>query len=146
MIFVALLETIAVVGFIITALRLIIAALFLFSGVMKLFDLRGFSITVAKFGMLPRRFVKPFAYLLPPIETLIGLALLLNFQLFWSSLAAIALLVVSEIGILGALIKQKNIDNCGCFGAAFKVPVTWRKFLENVGWIILAAIVLWSRL
>ena len=129
-----------------TVFRLLIAALFTFSGIVKLFDLKGFYVTVVKFGMLPRAIVKPFAYALPPVETVIGLALLLNLQLKWASLAAVALLVVSEIGIAGALIRNKKIDNCGCFGAAIKVPVTWRKFGENVLWLAMAVALFWSTL
>jgi uncharacterized membrane protein YphA (DoxX/SURF4 family) len=125
-----------------TAARLLVAALFTFSGIIKLFDLKGFYVTVVKFGMLPRQLAKPFAYLLPPIEALIGIALLLNYKLFIASLGAVALLVASEIGIAGALIRQKKIDNCGCFGAAIKVPVTWRKFAENIGWLALAVFLL----
>ncbi len=131
---------------IVTVLRLLIGGLFTFSGVIKLFDLRAFSLTVAKFGMLPRQLVKPFAYTLPPVEALIGITLLLNWQLFWSSLAAIILLVVSEIGILHVLFRNKKIDNCGCFGASIKVPVTWRKFFENIGWIAAAVVLFLSTL
>jgi uncharacterized membrane protein YphA (DoxX/SURF4 family) len=125
----------------ITIARLLLSALFLFSGIIKMFDPRGFSITVAKFGMLPRQLVKPFAYALPVVEAIIGAALLLRYQLAWSGIAAAALIAISEIGIAGALIKQKKIENCGCFGAAIKVPVTWRKFFENLFWLALAVVV-----
>jgi len=125
---------------IVALLRVILAGLFLFSGVAKMFDLRGFSIIVAKFGMLPRQLVKPFAYALPFLETVLGLWLLSNRILYLSSLGAIALMVVSEIGIAGALIRQKKIENCGCFGATLKVPVTWRKFVENLIWLAIAVI------
>jgi uncharacterized membrane protein YphA (DoxX/SURF4 family) len=129
---------------IISLLRIILAALFLFSGIAKMFDLRGFSIITAKFGMLPRQLVKPFAYALPFVEVLLGLWLLSNRMLYWSSLGAIALMVVSEIGIAGALIRQKKIENCGCFGPALKVPVTWRKFAENLIWLAMAVLVFLS--
>lgn len=131
---------------IVTVLRLALAALFLFSGIMKLFDLKGFSVTVVKFGMLPRKLVKPFAYGLPFVEIVIGALLLLTIQLQLAALAAAVLMVISEIGIAGALIKQKKIDNCGCFGAAFKVPVSWRKFAENIGWLVAALAVFWATL
>jgi hypothetical protein len=127
-------------------LRLALAALLLFSGIMKLFDLKGFYVTVVKFGILPRKLAKPFAYSLPFFEIIVGAMLLLAILLPFAALAAALLMVVSEIGIAGALLKQKKIDNCGCFGAAFKVPVTWRKFAENIGWLVAAVAVFWATL
>jgi uncharacterized membrane protein YphA (DoxX/SURF4 family) len=129
---------------ILTVFRLVLAALFTFSGVIKLFDLRGFSIIVAKFGMMPRQLVKPFAYTLPFVEAVVGLWLLSNWMLFWSAIAAAGLMVTSQIGVLGALIQKKKIESCGCYGTAIKVPVTWRKFFENCVWLAIALVLVWG--
>jgi uncharacterized membrane protein YphA (DoxX/SURF4 family) len=129
---------------IIALIRVILGGLFTFSGIAKLFDLKGFSVIVAKFNLLPRQLVKPFAYLLPFAETTAGLWLLINRQTFWAALFTAALIATSNIGIANALIKNKKIDNCGCFGPAIKVPVTWKKFIENIFWLSIALILLWS--
>ena len=126
--------------YVLTLLRLILAILFLFSGVAKLFDLKAFYLIVVKFGMLHRKLTKPFAYSLPFVEIVIGLWLLLNWGLAGAAAAAAILMIVSEVGIAGALIRQKKIDNCGCFGPGIKVPVTWRKFAENLIWLAIATL------
>ena len=123
---------------VLTLLRLALSMLFLFSGVAKLFDLRGFNVIVAKFGILPRKYVKPFAYSLPFVEIIIGAWLLSDLFLVGSAAAAALLLIVSEVGILNALLKKKKIENCGCFGPGIKVPVNWRKFIENLIWLAMA--------
>lgn len=124
-------------------LRVILSALFLFSGIVKLFDLRKFSITVAQYGMLPRQLVKPFAYTLPVVETLIGLWLSSAWNIFWAAIAGLALLLISEFGVFVALLQKKKMENCGCFGTAIKVPLTWRKFFENLVWIAIALVLVW---
>lgn len=129
---------------IVSILRLAVGLLFVFSGIVKMFDLKAFSVTVAKFGMMKRQYVKPFAYALPPIEAVIGILLLVGYQLRWSALAAALLVVVSNIGIGYALMRKKKIDNCGCFGAAIKIPVTWNKFNQNLIWLAFCIIVFWS--
>lgn len=133
-----------VLAWILTVLRLLLGGLFTFAGVIKLFDLRGFSITVAKFGMLPRQLVKPFAYTLPVVEAVVGLWLLSNQQLFGAALAGAVLLLISQVGVAGALIQKRKIENCGCYGTAIKVPVTWKKFLENCAWLAMAVVLVWA--
>ncbi len=125
-------------------IRIVIGTLFAVTGMWKICDLKAFSVTVVKYGIIPRRLTKPLAYAQPFFETAIGIAVLWPYQLFWSSLAALALLVVATLFILIALLRNKKIDNCGCYGAVVKVPVTWKKFCENLIWIALATLLFWS--
>ncbi len=124
--------------------RVILGGLFLFSGVVKFFGLKRFALIIASYGMLPRQLVKPFAYTLPFAETIVGLWLLSNQALQWSGLAALILLIISTGGVLGALIKKKRMENCGCYGVLVKVPLSWKKFVENIFWIALAVVLVWS--
>ncbi len=123
-----------------TLLRLILAMLFLFCGVVKLSDLRGFSGIIAKFGLLQKQFVRPFAYSLPFIQIFLGAWLLTNRYLFEAAVLAVLMMLVSEVGIGWALYKKKKIDNCGCYGTFIQVPVTKAKFAENLVWLAIAII------
>ena len=128
----------------ITLARVILGGLLIFSGVIKFFGLRQFAIIVASYGVLPRQLVKPLAYGQPVIETIIGLWLLSDYELRWAALAGLAVFVVATFFVLAALIKKKKMENCGCYGTLIKVPLTWRKFFENLVWIALAALLTWS--
>jgi len=126
--------------YVLTVLRLILAMLFLFSGVVKLSDLRGFSGIIAKFGLLQKQLVKPVAYSLPFIQIFLGAWLLTNSYLFGAALLAVLMMLVSEIGIGWVLYKKKKIDNCGCYGTFIQIPVTHAKFAENLVWLVIAII------
>ncbi len=126
--------------------QVLIGTLFVVTGVFKICDLKKFYITVVKYGALPRQLTKPAAYSQPFIEVIIGIGVLLPYEPFWSSLAALTLLVVATGFVLFALLKNKKIDDCGCYGAIVKVPVTWKKAVENIIWIALAVILVWSAL
>lgn len=128
---------------ILTLLRIILSALLIFSGLVKVFDLRGFSVIVAGYSILPRKLVKPLAYGQPFIEVIIGLWLSSNWQLRWAALASLAMLIAATLFVLAGLVRKKRMENCGCYGAIIKVPLTWRKFFENLVWIALAAALVW---
>jgi hypothetical protein len=91
-----------------------LAALFIYGGVIKLFDPKAFAATISAYDLIPDIFLPVVAIGLPLIETIAGLALLLNRP--WGLHLVTGLLVlfvfVLGYGILGDL----DVD-CGCFGA-----------------------------
>lgn len=123
--------------YIVPALRIVLGLLLIISGFLKVPSLRAFSVIVASYGILPRKLVKPLAYLQPFIEIVIGSWVLSGEFLFEAGLAGMALMGVTTLFVLFALIKKKKMDNCGCYGVAVKVPLSWRKFTENVVWVAL---------
>lgn len=132
-------------AWIVTLLQLAIGTLFSFSGLIKMFDLKAFSVIVRQYGLLPRRLVKPLAYAQPFIETGAGLWILSNWQLRWASLAGLVMILIATVFVLAGLIQKKKIENCGCYGALVKIPLTWKKFWENTLWTALAALLAWSQ-
>src|SRR3989344_8096608 len=118
--------------------RLFIGFMFIFSGFVKLPDLKGFWKIVIQYGVVPPKLTKPFAYSQPFIEMVIGAGILVGtIPVLWTGLA-LGMLVVATYFVYAGLRKGKEMENCGCFGVAFKVKLTWRKFWENVIWILLA--------
>jgi hypothetical protein len=91
-----------------------LAVLFIYGGLIKLFDPKAFAATISTYGLVPEALLPLFALGLPIVETVAGLALLLDRR--WglhltTGLLALFVLVLGY-GILGDL----DVD-CGCFGA-----------------------------
>jgi len=94
--------------------RFALAGLFLYGGVIKLFDPKLFAATISAYDLVPEILLPVVAIGLPLIETAAGLLLL--FDRSWglhliTGLLALFVFVLGY-GILGDL----NVD-CGCFGA-----------------------------
>ncbi len=120
-----------------TIVRIILGLLFAIAAALKLPNLKGFSVIVASYGILPRKLVKPAAYLQPFAELLVGIMLLLGKQLFYASLGALLLMITADIFTIFGLINKKKLENCGCYGANIKIPLTWKKVVENLIWTVL---------
>jgi uncharacterized membrane protein YphA (DoxX/SURF4 family) len=94
--------------------RVALAAVFIYAGVVKLLDPKAFAAIISTYNLLPEALL-PFAAIgLPLIETVAGLALLADRS--WGLHLVTGLLAlfvfVLGYGILGDL----DVD-CGCFGA-----------------------------
>jgi len=121
----------------IPALRIMLGILFIITGAIKFPNLKGFSVIVASYGLLPRQVVKPAAYAQPVFEFIIGWWILSGKQLFYASIAGLLMMIVADIFIIKGLMQKKKMENCGCYGVAIKVPLTWKKLVENIVWTIL---------
>lgn len=94
--------------------RFALAALFIYGGVVKLFDPKAFAATISTYGLVPEALLPFVAIGLPIVEVIAGMALL--FDRIWghhliTGLLALFIFVLGY-GVLGDL----NVD-CGCFGA-----------------------------
>ncbi|MGD9948418.1 MAG: DoxX family protein [Desulfobulbus sp.] len=94
-------------------IRWILAAIFIYSGVMKLFNPPRFAQIIAGFGLLPASLLIPVAILLPLAELIAGIGLLLNKR---GGLTAIALMLVLFMTVLIYGIHLGLDIDCGCFG------------------------------
>ena len=84
----------------------------MYSGVIKLLDVKGFANMVSRYGLVPDPLLAPVAIGLPVIEVLAGVGLLFEIP---GTLTAISGMLVMFIGILWyGVLKDLDID-CGCF-------------------------------
>ena len=94
--------------------RFALAAVFIYGGVVKLFDPKAFAATISTYDLVPEALLPVVAIGLPIIEAIAGVALIFN--RIWGLHLMTALLAmfvfVLGYGVLGNL----NVD-CGCFGA-----------------------------
>jgi uncharacterized membrane protein YphA (DoxX/SURF4 family) len=91
-----------------------LAALFIYGGVIKLYDPKSFAHIISAYDVVPESLLPFIAVGLPTLETLAGLALLFDIR---GSLAVISGLLVLFVAVLGYGILQNLDVDCGCFGA-----------------------------
>ncbi len=94
--------------------RLALAALFVYGGVVKLLDPHAFARTLSAYDLVPELLLPIVAIGLPIVELLAGLALVFDLR---GSLATIAGLFFLFLAVLGYGILQNLDVDCGCFGA-----------------------------
>lgn len=107
------------------AARLIVGALFVVAGALKLGDPTAFATEIANYHLLPE--LAPWlAVTLPPTELVVGAALLAA-PWRWrraASLAAMGLLVMFLVAIVHVVRAGINVD-CGCFGGNSGPVTAW---------------------
>lgn len=93
--------------------RLVLAAIFIYSGAIKLPGPAAFAEIIAGFGLLPDALVIPAAVILPLAELIAGIGLVFAVR---GSLPAITAMLVVFISVLGYGIHLGLDIDCGCFG------------------------------
>jgi len=96
------------------AVRISLAALFIYGGGIKLLDPKAFARTISAYDLVPEMLLPVAAIGLPLVETIAGLGLLFDIRL---SLAVISSLIGMFILVLGYGVLQNLAVDCGCFGA-----------------------------
>jgi uncharacterized membrane protein YphA (DoxX/SURF4 family) len=100
--------------FLYNAVRICLAALFIYAGVTKILDPKAFARIVSAYGIVPEAILPVVAIGLPLLETVAGVGLLFDIR---GSLTVISGLLGLFILVLGfGILKDLNVD-CGCFGA-----------------------------
>ncbi|MBP7230378.1 MAG: DoxX family membrane protein [Syntrophaceae bacterium] len=95
-------------------IRFALAALFIYGGVVKLFDAKDFAATISTYDLIPELFLPVVAIGLPIVEVIAGMALL--FDRIWGH-HLITVLLAMFVFVLGyGVLGDLNVD-CGCFGA-----------------------------
>jgi len=123
-------------------IRIALAAVFIWSGVSKLFNLSSFALIMEAYGVVPDAWVMPVATTLPAIELVAGLALLADLR---GSLAVVGGLLALFMVVLGYGIRLGLDVDCGCFGpedpetGAYHGlrPALYRDFLMGAGVVYL---------
>ena len=112
-------------------LRILIAALFLFAAISKLFDPSSFAQQIANYQLTPWTGTAALAVFLPALELCVGICLLFG---RWESGALVwlaVLLVIFSGALLSAIVRGLSID-CGCFGRSVENTGTLWPLLRNL--------------
>ncbi len=95
--------------------RILIAGVLLYAGVLKLGASERFTVTVAKFAVLPDAWLGAFVLALPAVEVLAGILLLIPRTAQTGACLAAGLLTVFIAALAWAWSQGFTVD-CGCFG------------------------------
>ena len=106
----------------------------------KFLDYKGFPNAFARYDPLAKRSIF-YAKIYPFIETLLGLMLLLRWQLNFAFITTIVILSITTFGVVYTLF-DKNKINCACLGTALKLPMTEATLIENVIMLVMAVTML----
>ena len=111
-------------GAITFAARLLIGALLVVAGALKVGHFDELAASIAGFRILPQQAIAPLAVLLPFLEIGVGLYLLAG--LFTRAAAALSslLFAIYAAAIVSALLRRLPV-NCGCFGPADRAQADW---------------------
>jgi hypothetical protein len=114
------------------AIRTLVALTFLTAAYGKVRHWAVFQGVIANYRLLPEVLVAPVAYLLPPVEALLGTALLLSVGSPWPEAAAGALLLLFAAAMGINIGRGRRHIDCGCFQSALKQSLSWKLVMRNV--------------
>lgn len=101
-------------GAILTAVRIFLGALMIFSGWFKAIDTAAFGLIIIKYDIIPAAWTPYPAAVLPFLEILIGAALMAGYKIRSASLISALMMAVFSVFIAINVIRG-NIFDCGCF-------------------------------
>lgn len=93
--------------------RIGLSTIFIWSGLAKLKNPQIFAILIDSYGLIPESWTSFVSYALPLLEVVAGIGLLIDLR---GHLAAITLMLVAFLFILGYGIHMGLDVDCGCFG------------------------------
>ncbi len=127
------------------AVRTLVALVFLSAAVGKLRHLAVFGAVLANYRLLPEAFVAPVAHVLPPLEAVVGLALLLGLGAPWSEAAAAGLLSLFAAAMAVNIMRGRRDIDCGCFQSVLKQTLSWTLVGRNLVMVLLLGLAVMSR-
>ena len=123
--------------------RIIVGLVFVAAGALKVGHAPDLGSTIVAFRLdLPAQFVGFAAIALPLLEIVLGVYLLLGWQLRVVSVVSVAVLLVF-IAALASVVVRGIPTPCGCFGPRETDPVTWWTVARDGAAIIPAIYLVW---
>ena len=123
-------------------IRLLIGAIFIYAGYVKIIDPFGFAKNIYQYQILSNDWVNLTAIILPWLEVISGLALIFIPRLRRGASAWIFfMLLVFTIAVTYSV--QRGLDiSCGCLSTDPEAArIGWKKVTENVGLLILTLMI-----
>jgi uncharacterized membrane protein YphA (DoxX/SURF4 family) len=114
-----------------TAARLLLGAVFVVAGALKVPDPAAAVRAVRAYRLLPEWLVGSVAFGMPVLEIAVGLALLAGVFVRTAAIASAVLLVVFVAAVASAWARGLQID-CGCFGGGGEVAAGETAYLSEI--------------
>lgn len=121
-------------------MRIFMAAFFLIFGFFKILNLNGFVQAYAMYDLIAQRY-RWYGYVYPFLELGLAVAYLFSWNLPFTNVFTLVLMLVSAAGVFNELRKGKGIV-CGCLGTVFKIPMTYVTLAEDLLMALMAFLML----
>ena len=129
-----------------TAARLVLAAVFLTAGALKVIDPSGSVAAVRAYELVPAGWETLIGWGLPFVEIGLGLLLALGFQTRAVAIISAVVLALLIAAVISVAARGLSID-CGCFGGGGPVPSGQTRYpseiIRDVGLLLLAGWLIW---
>ena len=123
-------------------MRYFMAGFFLVFSFFKLLDIHAFADAYSGYDLLARRW-RGWGLIYPFVELGLGVAYLANFNPPLTQWATLIVMGFSAIGVVKAVASKTQIQ-CACLGTVFKLPMSTVTIVEDVGMVLMAALMLWK--
>lgn len=123
-----------------TTMRYFMAGFFLTFSFFKMLDLRAFADAYSGYDLLAARW-HGWGYVYPFVELALGLAYLAHFQSALTHWVTLIVMGFSSIGVIRAVMSKQTI-RCACLGTVFQLPMSTITIVEDVGMVLMAAVML----
>ena len=121
-------------------MRYFMAGFFLVFSFFKLLDINAFADAYAGYDLLATRW-RGWGLIYPFVELGLGVAYLAHVNPLLTHLATIIVMGFSAIGVIKAVASKTQIQ-CACLGTVFKLPMSTVTIVEDVGMVLMAAVML----
>lgn len=98
----------------------------------KLRDLLAFELALDAYALLPAPLVRPFAWILPLLESLAAVTLVLTPTRITGGWLALALLALVTGAVVVNLLRGRTDVGCGCGGIEDEQTLSWALVARNV--------------
>ena len=113
--------------------RLLVGAVFIYAGAIKIIDPYGFAKNVFQYQILTGQWINMTALVLPWLEVITGLALIFVPRLRRGAAAWIGLMLMVFIAAVGFSMYRGLDISCGCLSTSpDAAKIGWKKIIENI--------------
>jgi hypothetical protein len=103
-------------------------------------DFQGFPPSFARYDPLAKKSLF-YAKLYPFLETVLGVAFLLSWQIPVALGLTLIILSITTYGVMQTILSKTEIQ-CACLGTALKLPMTEATLIENGIMIVMSCIMI----
>lgn len=121
-------------------MRMFMAGFFIAFGFFKLINWKGFVEAYQMYDILAKRSTS-YAYLYPLIEVGLGLAYFFSWNLIFTAIFTIIVMLIGAYGVWLKLLEKEEIP-CACLGVVFKIPMTKVTLFEDLLMAVMALVML----
>ena len=124
------------------SMQIFMGLFFIIFSLFKFLDYGGFPVSFKRYDPLAKK-IPFYANLYPFLETALGIAFLIEWNLPVILSVTLLVLSITSLGVIKTLVNKTEID-CACLGTSLKLPMTEATLVENVIMISMSSILLIS--